>query len=242
MRIDHQGIAAMHTRKRAAFINSLSGFKSANLIGTADPSGHTNLAIMSSVVHLGSNPPLMALVIRPGGDERHTLANILATGCFSINHVTEPLVEAAHQTAARYDQNISEFDATGLTPQWLDDFDAPLVLEARVKLALRLREHQELQINRTHLVIGELVMAEIPEETVLEDGSVDLGRCGTVALTGLDTYHLPVPVKRMAYAKPDLPPRELAVKAAPGAEALRPAGTGGSLPRDQLHGKRAESA
>lgn len=216
MLIDDKAIAAMHTRKRAAFINSLSGVKSANLIGTADRSGHTNLAIMSSVVHLGSNPPLMALVIRPGGEERHTLANLLATCCFSINHVTEPLVAAAHQTAARYDQEVSEFDATGLTPQWLEGFHAPLVLEARVKLAMRLREHQELQINRTHLVIGELVMADIPEESVLEDGSVDLGRCGTVALTGLDTYHLPVPVKRMAYAKPDLPPRELVVKAASG--------------------------
>ena len=216
MRIDHQAITAMQTRTRAAFINSLSGVKSANLIGTADRSGHTNLAIMSSVVHLGSNPPLMALIIRPGGEERHTLANLLDTGCFSINHVTEPLVAAAHQTAARYDQEISEFDATGLTPQWLEGFHAPLVLEARVKLAMRLREHQELQVNRTHLVIGEVVMADIPEESVLEDGSVDLGRCGTVALTGLDTYHRPVPLKRMAYAKPDLPPRELMVKAASG--------------------------
>ena len=242
MRIDHRAIAAMHSRQRAAFINSLSGVKSANLIGTMDRSGHTNLAIMSSVVHLGSSPPLMALVIRPGGDERHTLANILATGCFSINHVTEPLVEAGHQTAARYDRTISEFDATGLNPQWVDGFDAPLVLEARVKLAMRLREHQELQINGTHLVIGELVMAEIPEDSVLEDGSVDLGRCGTVALTGLDTYHLPVAVKRMAYAKPDLPPRQLAVAAAPGAEARRPADRGGSIPRDQRHEKRAESA
>lgn len=242
MHFDHKTIAAMNTRKRAAFINSLSGFKSANLIGTADRSGHTNLAIMSSVVHLGSNPPLMALVIRPGGEERHTLANILSTGCFSINHVAEPLVAAAHQTAARYDQEISEFDATGLSPQWLQGFDAPLVSEARVKLAMRLREHQELQINRTHLVIGELVMAHIPADAVLEDGSVDLAVCGTVALTGLDTYHLPVPVKRMAYAKPELPPRELAVGAAPGGKASQAAGKPEDPAPGQAQGKVIESA
>lgn len=211
MQIDRQAIAAMPSRRRAAFINSLSGFKSANLIGTADHSGHTNLAIMSSVVHLGSHPPLLALVIRPGGEERHTLANILTTGCFSINHVTAPLVAAAHQTAARYEQSISEFDATGLTPQWLDGFAAPLVREARVKLGMQLREHQELRINKTHLVVGEVVVADIPGDSVLDDGSVDLGLCGTVALTGLDTYHQGVPVKRMAYAKPDLPPREIAI-------------------------------
>lgn len=220
MYFDSQQLAAMPNRRRAAFINSLSGFKSANLIGTADANGHTNLAIMSSVVHLGSHPPLLALVVRPGGEERHTLANILSTGFFSINHVTAPMVAAAHQTAARYEQDVSEFDATGLTPLWLDDFPAPLVGEATVKLGLQLREHQQLRINNTHLVIGEIVLADIPAENLLEDGSLDLGQCGTVALTGLDTYHQPAPVKRMAYAKPGIPPREIPLTALAAAEIL----------------------
>jgi len=207
MQFDNHAIGAMPSRQRAALINSLSGFKSANLVGTADAAGRTNLAIMSSVVHLGSHPPLMALVVRPGGEERHTLANILATGCYTVNHVTSSLVEAAHQTAARYHRDVSEFEATGLTPQWLEGFAAPMVCEASVKLAMRLRDHQELRINNTHLVIGEIVMAELPEHSLLEDGSVDLQICGTVALTGLDTYHEARSIKRMAYAKTDLPPR-----------------------------------
>lgn len=240
MQLDQQSIAAMQTRERAAFVNSLSGFKSANLVGTADEAGHTNLAIMSSVVHLGSHPPLLALVIRPGGEERHTLANIISTGCFSINHVTAPLVTAAHQTAARYDRDISEFDATGLTPQWWEGFGAPLVSEARVKLGLRLREHQELQINKTHLVIGELVLADVPSDSVREDGSVDLGLCGTVALTGLDTYHQPVPVKRMAYAKPHLPPREMAITVAPGPETPQIAGTPGGQGSSWNHAEQVK--
>jgi flavin reductase (DIM6/NTAB) family NADH-FMN oxidoreductase RutF len=204
-----QDLTAMPSRKRAAFVNSLSGFKSANLIGTANATGHTNLAIMSSVVHLGSNPPLLALVIRPGGEERHTLANILDTGSFSINHITSPLVEAAHQTAARYEQSESEFDATGLTPYWIDGFAAPMVREAEVKLGMRLREHQLLQCNQTHLVVGEVVIAEFPEHSLMAEGSLDLVRCGTVALSGLDTYHQPLALKRMAYAKTALPPREI---------------------------------
>ena len=162
MQFSSQDLAEMPSQRRAAFVNSLSGFKSANLIGTADATGHTNLAIMSSVVHLGSHPPLLALIIRPGGEERHTLTNILDTDCFSINHITESLVEAAHQTAARYEQSVSEFEATGLTPYWLDGFAAPLVSEAEVKLGMRLREHQVLQINQTHLVIAEVVIAEFP--------------------------------------------------------------------------------
>lgn len=211
MLLDSEAIAAMTTRWRAAFVNSLSGFKSANLVGTVNSSGGTNLAIMSSVVHLGSNPPLLALVIRPGGEDRHTLANILHTGCFTINHVNTAMIEAAHQTAARYPRDISEFDATGLTPEWHPDLNAPMVAEATIKLGLRLREHQELTINRTHLLIGEIVLSEIPEAQITADGGLDLAGSGTVALAGLDTYHKPIPVKRMAYAKPDLPPRVITI-------------------------------
>ena len=60
-------------------------------------------------------------------------------------------------------------------------------------------------------MIGEIILADLPEQCLMEDGSLDLGRCGTVALSGLDTYHRATPLKRMAYAKPDLPPREIAI-------------------------------
>ena len=209
MHLDSASIDAMPSRERAALINSLSGFKSANLIGTADAEGHCNLAIMSSVVHLGSHPPLLMLVVRPGGEERHTLHNLLRSGHYSINHVAADMVDAAHQTAARYPRDVSEFEATGLTPSWWDGFTAPLVAEAHVQLAMQLREHQELAINGTHLVIGEVVQANIPDGCLKEDGSLDLNAAGTVALTGLDSYHRADLMKRMAYAKPDLPPRTL---------------------------------
>lgn len=215
MQLDKSAIQAMPSRRRAALINSVSGFKSANLVGTQSAGGATNLAIMSSAVHIGSHPPLLALVVRPGGEERHTLANILDTGCYTLNHVTAPLVEAAHQTAARYPRHVSEFEATGLTPEWRDGLEAPLVAEAVVKLGMALREHQELKINGTHLVIGEIVLAEFPEEAVTPDGALSLAQCGTVALTGLDTYHDTIPCKRMAYAKPELPPRQIAVQGNP---------------------------
>jgi flavin reductase (DIM6/NTAB) family NADH-FMN oxidoreductase RutF len=202
-------IAAMESRRRAAFVNSLSGFKSANLVGTSNGEGQTNLAIMSSTVHLGSHPPLLALVVRPGQDERHTLKNILDTGCYSLNHVQTEMIEAAHQTAARYPADASEFEATGLTPCWQEGFEAPMVLEASVKLGMRLREHIQLEINGTHLVIGEVVLANVPAAACRSDGSLDLEAAGSVALSGLDSYHRSAGIKRMAYAKPDMPPRQI---------------------------------
>ena len=44
-------LANMDNRHRVNFINSLSGYKSANLIGTSSRKNEDNLAIVSSVVH-----------------------------------------------------------------------------------------------------------------------------------------------------------------------------------------------
>ena len=80
---------------------------------------------------------------------------------------------------------------------------------------------------RLRIITGLLVLMALlgagphaQAENLLEDGSLDLGQCGTVALTGLDTYHQPAPVKRMAYAKPGLPPREIPLTALAAAEIL----------------------
>ena len=209
MHIAAAEIAAMERRYRAAFVNSLSGFKPANLVGTTDAEGRSNLAIMSSAVHLGSHPPLLALVIRPDQAERHTLENILERRCYTLNHVAESFIEAAHQTAARYPREVSEFEATGLAEHREPGFEAPFVSEAVIRMGLQLREHQQLAINGTHLVIGEVVLVDVPDACVAEDGAIDIEAAGTVALSGLDSYHQARRTRRMAYAKPHLPPRAL---------------------------------
>ena len=70
------------------FINSITGFKPANLIATRSSNSIDNVAIFSSVVHLGSNPPLIGFTLRPQ-DERitDTYKNILDTSLYSINSV-----------------------------------------------------------------------------------------------------------------------------------------------------------
>ncbi len=212
MRIDRAGIEALEKQRRAALINSITGFKPVNLIGTADEAGQTNLAIMSSLVHIGSNPPLLALILRPDSVDRHTLANIRATGSYTINHVTSAIVDAAHQTAARYPKEVSEFEATGLTPVIREDCVAPFVQEATVRLQMKFREEHLLEVNGTHFVIGEIMAIEAPDEAFNAEGALDPARADSVALSGLDSYYRAELIQRMAYAKPDEPPRRLPVE------------------------------
>ena len=73
MKFDQTDFNKMDKFYNANFINSLSGIKSANLIGTKDSNNQTNLAIFSSIIHIGSNPPLLGFINRPHSVERHTL-------------------------------------------------------------------------------------------------------------------------------------------------------------------------
>jgi flavin reductase (DIM6/NTAB) family NADH-FMN oxidoreductase RutF len=200
-RFEIDDIDALPQRFRAAFINSVSGFKSANLIGTADATGKTNLSIVSSVLHLGSHPPLLGYVQRPPSVERHTYDNILSTKVYTINHVHRELVEKAHQTSARYLAEVSEFDAVGLTAGYRENFAAPLVEEARIRMGMRLIRDLPIEENGTRLMIGQVVWIEIPDEVLAEDGYVDLEAAGTVTISGLDAYHSTQRLARLPYAK-----------------------------------------
>ncbi|WP_462178602.1 flavin reductase family protein [Pseudoalteromonas gelatinilytica] len=201
MHLTKQVIADLENRYRAHLINSLSGFKSANLVGTQDSNGQTNLAIVSSVFHLGAHPPLVGMIIRPHSVPRHTLENLLATKQYTINHVNKDIYNKAHQTSARYDKDESEFDATGLSTEYLNDFTAPFVKESKLKYALELKEHNHLAINGTELIIGEITDIYLDEACLQEDGFVDIEAIGTVAVSGLDSYHVTERLARLAYAK-----------------------------------------
>jgi flavin reductase (DIM6/NTAB) family NADH-FMN oxidoreductase RutF len=195
-------IMDMEQRKRAQLINSISGFRSVALIGTIDTQGQTNLAIFSSIVHLGSNPPLLSFIMRPDSVERHTLTNILDTGFYTINHINADMYEKAHQTSARYPKSVSEFDAAQLTPVFKNDFVAPFVAESQIQIGMEFRERIEININQTSMIIGEIKFVHYPTSCLLEDGFIDIEKAGTITSTGLDSYHTTQVLKRLEYAKP----------------------------------------
>jgi flavin reductase (DIM6/NTAB) family NADH-FMN oxidoreductase RutF len=200
--ITYADLMEMEQRKRAHLINSVGGFKSVCLIGTSDLTGNTNLAIFSSIVHIGANPPLICFIMRPDSVERHTLANILETGVYTINHITEEIYKQAHQTSARYPKNISEFDATGLSQEYKNNCKAPYVKESMIQMGVEFKERIDLAINGTIMIIGEITRLYIPPDCLHDDGYLDIEKAGTVSCTGLDSYHTSQRLQRLNYAKP----------------------------------------
>jgi flavin reductase (DIM6/NTAB) family NADH-FMN oxidoreductase RutF len=201
-------ISELEKQYRISLINGLVGYKALNLLGTANLHGVTNLCLVSSAFHLGANPPLIGLVIRPQREHNDTLNNIKATGEYSLNNVLPEWYKKAHQTSAAYPSGVSEFDACGLKKQYANGFKAPFVAQSTVRIGLELRELIDVEINRTTIVIGEIVHIITNDDVVTTDGYVDHIKAGTVTVAGLDTYYIPQVLGRLSYAKPGTEPQE----------------------------------
>ena len=197
---------------RANFINSLTGFKSVNLIGTVNEKGQTNLAVFSSIVHIGSNPALVGYINRPIKAAPHTMAYIIATGQYTINHIHPSFLEQAHHTSAKYPEGVSEFEQAGLTPEYAANIAAPFVKESHLKYALSLQEIIPIKLNNTFLVIGKIECIQIEDGILAADGFLQLDTAASVCSNGTDAYYSTHLIDRFQYAKPEIKTEKLSGK------------------------------
>ena len=198
-------IQSLKTRYRANLINSCIGYKPCALIGTkGEGQKKSNLAIFNSIVHIGSHPPMIGFILRPVTVPRHTYINIKKTNHFTINIVTKDWASDAHHTAARYDENNSEFDNTNLKEVYLDGFHAPYVEQSPIKIGCTYQNEYLIKENDTILIIGKIQHIYLEEKAIHQDGWVQLDTLETVACNGLDGYALPTLIDRYEYAKPHI--------------------------------------
>ena len=188
--------------KKINLINSCSGYKSANLIGTISKEGITNVAVFSSVTHLGSNPPTLGFILRPTTVPRDTYKNILESGVFTINHIFEDIIEDAHHTSAKYEEAISEFDITALEDEYHNDCIAPFVKGSPVQMEMKFIEEYHIKSNNVIHIISEIKNLYVKDDILNEDGFLDLAKGKVAAINGLDAYAIADNNTRFNYQRP----------------------------------------
>lgn len=187
---------------RINLINSCTGYKSANLIATKSEDGTENVAIFSSVVHLGSNPPLLGFILRPTTVPRNTYDNLKKTGFFTVNHVHKGITKDTHHTSAKYDGAISEFNKTQLNSEYKENFFAPFVSGSPVQIGCEYSNDYFIEENECLLVIGKIKHIFCHETMLNDDGFIQLDKGEIIAINGLDGYALPSLLQREPYARP----------------------------------------
>jgi len=190
MHLTNQDIKDTDRIKKLNLINAITGIKPANMIGTISKKQKTNLAIVSSVTHIGSDPALIGFISRTfGASRRHTYENILEMKLFTINQVHSAITTKAHYTSTRFEKGISEFDRCHLTEEYIEGFNAPFVKESRVKIGLEWVETIPIRKNDTALLIGEVQHLIVPDEAMDDAGEIDLEYLEGTGVSGLNTYY-----------------------------------------------------
>ena len=175
---------------RINIINSITGIKPANLIGTKSKNGISNLAIFSSVVHIGSNPSLIAIFSRPIKKVvRNTFTNIMDTKYYTINHIHKEFYKKAHKTSIKYDKNTSEFSKCNFKEEYLFKFKAPFVKESKIKIGMKYIEHYKIKLNNTILLIGKVENITIPKSIISKQGYINLEKIDDVGISGCNSYY-----------------------------------------------------
>lgn len=188
--------------KRLNIINSISGIKPGNLIGTFSQEFGPNLAIISSVVHLGSDPALLGFIMRPDTEvRRQTYENIVENGYFTINHIHESFIAKAHYTSAKFAPQISEFDVCQLGEEYLEDFPAPFVENSQLKMGLKHVETVHIKSNDTKMIVGSIEYLQIPDQALEENGYINLEEIENIGISGLNTYYSLKRITSFPYAR-----------------------------------------
>ncbi|MDH4117056.1 MAG: flavin reductase family protein [Acidimicrobiia bacterium] len=158
-------------------------------IGSTGPHGH-NLAPYSFFNMVSGAPP--TVIFSTGlveGSEKDTLANVRATGEFTVNIVSEDLAPAMNATSAAVARDVDEFELAGLTAVPGDMVSAPRVGEARASLECVANNFVPVGTppRGNVVVFGEIVLFHVADGVV--DGTrVDLDALAPVGRTSGPGY------------------------------------------------------
>jgi flavin reductase (DIM6/NTAB) family NADH-FMN oxidoreductase RutF len=202
MYLNKDSIQQLEKFNRINLMNSITGISPANLIGTISNDSIENLAIFSSIVHIGSNPPLMGFIQRPTKkNRRDTYENIIETNKFTINHINSDMVERSHYTSVKFDKNESEFQKCRLTAEYLNNFQAPYVKESYAKVGLELEDIQSIKSNGCRLIIGRVERLYVPDSAIYKNGNIQLDLSNSIGVGGLNTYYSLDKIAEYPYAR-----------------------------------------
>jgi flavin reductase (DIM6/NTAB) family NADH-FMN oxidoreductase RutF len=204
-KITSSDLKKLHKIPRLNLVNSCTGYKSCNLIATKSKNGISNVAIFSSVTHLGSNPAMLGFIIRPATVPRGTYQNIKDLEYFTVNHVTENMIADAHHTSANYEESISEFDKTNLEEEYHDGIETPFVKKSPVQLLCKYLNEYEIKENNTIHLIASIEAIFYKENLEGKEMWLQLDKEKIVTVNGLDGYCVPILQDRLKYARIDQP-------------------------------------
>lgn len=175
--IDHAGRAipafqsfdfsALSARERYKLLIGAVVPRPIALVTTISRQGIVNAAPFSFFNCLSADPAILALGVefRPSGAQKDTGANVRETLAFTINIVSNALVEAMNACAIPFVGDVDELAEAGLTAAPGFKTPCPRILQAPI--AFECRHHTTLSIgNSREIILGEVVHGHVRADII----------------------------------------------------------------------------
>jgi flavin reductase (DIM6/NTAB) family NADH-FMN oxidoreductase RutF len=156
------------------------------LVTTIGRDGVPNAAPFSFFNCLSADPAILALGVeyRPTGPQKDTGRNVRETLCFTVNIVSDAILEAMNVCAVPFEPGVDELSEAGLSARPGVKVACPWIGEAPA--AFECRHHTTLGIgNSREIILGEVVYAHFNASVIdvsnlhVDPGALDaVGRMG----------------------------------------------------------------
>ena len=161
-------------------------------VSTISIGGVANLAPFSFFSGLGANPPtvLFCPANNRFGQPKDTLTNVLSTGQFVVNLVTESDAEAMNMTSCELEADVDEFDFASVDKTPCQVVSPPRVATASAAMECELHEAIALGSGPggANLVIGRIVWIHLADRLIDSQGEFDARQLDTIGRMGGDDY------------------------------------------------------
>jgi flavin reductase (DIM6/NTAB) family NADH-FMN oxidoreductase RutF len=137
------------------------------LVTTIDGEGTVNAAPFSFFNCLSADPAILALGVeyRPSGAQKDTGRNVRETLAFTVNIVSDALIEGMNACAVPFEPGIDELAEAGLTA--MPGIKVPCPWIGQAPAAFECRHHTTLGIGKSReIILGEVVYAHFRADTV----------------------------------------------------------------------------
>lgn len=137
------------------------------LVTTVDAQGVVNAAPFSFFNCLSADPAILALGVeyRPTGGQKDTGRNVRETLAFTVNIVSDALVEGMNICAVPFEPGTDELAQAGLTA--MPGVKVPCPWIGQAPAAFECRHHTTLGIgNSREIILGEVVYAHFRADTI----------------------------------------------------------------------------
>ncbi|MER6604962.1 flavin reductase family protein [Streptomyces sp. NPDC000927] len=175
-------IAAMAAKPRYNLLASLIVPRPIAWVTSSDARGRLNAAPFSLFNMMSGTPPVVVLGIgNRAGRPKDSARNIIETGDFVINLVSEELLEAMNVTAIEFTEDIDELAEAGLATIPSHAVGPPRIARSPVALECTYTRSVELGQDRK-LLIGEIIYAHVKDDVILnpDRGHIDAARMNLV--------------------------------------------------------------